>query len=296
MKNATIFLLGIVIIFSAVGLPIMILINPTIANRQQVLVDVIQQVKPSVVHVKCPEWQGSGFIVSEHLIVTARHVVDGVEDFEITFDCGNKVKAYKAISSKDHDIAFIWVEEPMPKALVLSSIKGSKLGEVIFAIGSPFGINNFNSVTQGILSAERRDFDSGYTSGWGWSTLFQTDTNGEGGNSGCPLFNTKGEVIGVLVGGMSNGIIYCVPSDVFMNDLDMITLMFNQNNYYIETIPDNSFNEMYEWYQDNKNDYRLDEIYEWYSKLKLLPEKLQRFISLLMLFGDVNENSPYSHV
>jgi len=62
----------------------------------------------------------------------------------------------------------------------------------------------------------------------------------------------------------------------------------NKNDYRLD--------EIYEWYQDNKNDYRLDEIYEWYSKLKLLPEKLQRFISLLMLFGDVNENSPYSHV
>lgn len=202
------------------------------------LVDVIQRVKPGVVHIMCPEWQGSGFIVSEHLIVTARHVVEGVEDFEITFDCGEKVNAIRAISSKNYDIGFVWVDEPMPKALTLGSIEACRLGETLIAIGSPFGIDNFNSVTQGILSAEQRDFDSGYTSGWGWSTLFQTDTNGEGGNSGGPLFNTKGEVIGVLVGGMSNGIIYCVPSDVFAKDLDMVELMFRQDEYQKEEAVD----------------------------------------------------------
>ena len=202
------------------------------------VVKMVSMVKPGVVHVKCTSWQGSGFIVSEHLIVTARHVVEGVEDFEITLDDGNKVNATRAISSKDYDIGFIWVDEPMSASLKFGSITECQLGETLIAIGSPFGITNFNSVTQGILSAVQRDFDSGYTAGWGWSTLFQTDTNGEGGNSGCPLFNVKGEVIGVLVGGMSNGIIYCVPSDVFAKDLDMIELMFRQDEYYSEVKPE----------------------------------------------------------
>jgi S1-C subfamily serine protease len=194
--------------------------------------------------------------------MTARHVVEGVEDFVITLDNGESVHATRAISSKKYDVAFIYVDDLTCKTpihehnssfcrmnnstffgmghkvelspLELGSIKDCKLGETLIAIGSPFGIVNFNSVTQGILSAKQRDFDSGHTSGWGWSTLFQTDTNGEGGNSGCPLFNTKGEVIGVLVGSMSNGIVYCVPSDVFAKDLDLVELMFRQDEYQKE--------------------------------------------------------------
>ena len=165
--------------------------------QQSKLPDIVKRVKSGVIHLECPSWQGSGFVVGPNLIVTARHCVKGVEDFTITTDDGHKLHATRAISSKDHDVAFIYVDDLTCVAkergtlahkvelspLELGSIKDCKLGESIFAIGSPFGIDNFNSVTQGILSAEQRDFDSGYTSGWGWSTLFQTDTNGEGGNS-----------------------------------------------------------------------------------------------------------------
>ena len=222
--------------------------------EREKLPDIIEQVKPGVVHISCPEWQGSGFVVSEHLIATARHVVEGVEDFTITTDDGHKLYATRAISSKKYDIGFIYIDDlecianergtqvhdVTLQPLELGSIEDCRLGETLIAIGSPFGINNFNSVTQGILSAEQRNFDSGYTSGWGWSTLFQTDAKGEGGNSGCPLFNTKGEVIGVLVGGMSNGIIYCVPSDVFAKDLDLVELMFRQDEYQREEVLDNT--------------------------------------------------------
>ena len=217
------------------------------------IVELIPQIKSGVVHIKTPDWQSSGFVVGPNLIVTARHCVEGVEDFEITTDGGHKLHATRALSSNNHDVGFIYVDDLTCVAedcekdgallgehkvelhpLKLGSITECQLGETLIAIGSPFGIDNFNSVTQGILSAAQRDFDSGYTAEWGWSTLFQTDTNGEGGNSGCPLFNIKGKVVGVLVGKMSNGIVYCIPSDVFAKDLDMIKLMFRQNNYYFE--------------------------------------------------------------
>ena len=204
----------------------------------ETLVDIIPEIKASVVHIETNSWQGSGFVVSEHLIATARHVTEGVENFVITLDDGSVVHATRAISSKDHDVALIWVEDPLPIPLKLGSITECQLGETLIAIGSPFGFDNFNSVTKGILSAVQRDFNFGYTSGWGWSILFQTDTNGEGGNSGCPVFNVDGDVVGILVGGMSNGIVYCVPSDVFAEDLDMIELMFRQDEYYFEEMVD----------------------------------------------------------
>ena len=69
--------------------------------------DIVAQSVKSVVHVRCPQWQGSGFIIDEHIICTARHVVDGVEDFTITFSDGEQVKASRAISDKKHDVGFI---------------------------------------------------------------------------------------------------------------------------------------------------------------------------------------------
>jgi S1-C subfamily serine protease len=233
LKVAIVIIIG-TLLYSCVNI---LIEQPVTVQVKDSLPGIIQRVKPSVVHIRCPEWQGSGFIVSEHLIVTARHVVEGVEDFEITTDDGHKLHTTRAISSKKYDIGFIWVEEPMPVPLELGSIKDCRLGDTLVAIGSPFGIDNFNSVTQGILSAEKRDFDHGYTYGWGWSTLFQTDANGEGGNSGCPLFNTDGKVVGVLVGSMSNGIVYCVPSDVFAKDLGLVELIFLQGGYQNAVTP-----------------------------------------------------------
>jgi serine protease Do len=101
----------------------------------------------------CPQWQGSGFILSPHIIGTARHVVEGIESFEITLDDGTVVHATRAISSKDHDIAFIWVEEELPNPVELGDIEDCELGQELFAIGSGYGKVNFNSVTKGIVSA-----------------------------------------------------------------------------------------------------------------------------------------------
>ena len=261
IKNAIVLLVITVLVVLSIGFVIYttitqsktsVVVNAAVYENLSI-VELIPQIKSGVVHIKTPDWQGSGFVVDSNLIMTARHVVEGVEDFEITTDDGHKLHATRALSSNNHDVGFIYVNDLTCVAedcekdgallgehkvklhpLKLGSITECQLGETLIAIGSPFGIDNFNSVTQGILSAAQRDFDLGYTAEWGWSTLFQTDANGEGGNSGCPLFNIKGKVVGVLVGKMSNGIVYCIPSDVFAKDLDMIKLMFRQNNYYFE--------------------------------------------------------------
>lgn len=200
---------------------------------------VVQDSLKSVVHISCPQWQGSGFIIDEHIVVTARHVVEGVEDFTITSVYGIERKAYKAISDKEHDIAFIWVEEPFPKKFIveLGSIKDCILGQDVFAIGNPFGKINFNSVTKGIISGLDRNYDSlneAYGSDYGWSIAFQTDAAGHGGNSGCPVFTMDGKVRGVLVGGYSPVLIICMPVDIFLEDIDELKLMFIQDKYEFE--------------------------------------------------------------
>ena len=210
-----------------------------VVSKTLILTEVIPKVLPGVVHISCPQWQGSGFIISEHLIATARHVVEGVEDFTITLDNGDRLHATRAISSEDHDIAFIWVKESMTNALELGSIRECKLGQSVFAVGSPFGKVNYNSVTLGIISGLNRDYDElndgVYGSiDYGWDVAFQTDAPGHPGNSGGPIFTLDGKVRGILVGGFSPSLIIAMPVDLFLKDIEMIELMFLQDEYYHE--------------------------------------------------------------
>jgi len=203
--------------------------------------DMVEQSAKGVVHIQCPSWQGSGFVISEHLIATARHVVEGVEDFELTFNCGEKVYATKAISSKEYDIGFIWVDSPnLPPALELASIKDRRLGEQVYILGSPYGKINFNAVSLGIISGLNRDWDevNPYTGErYGWEIAFTSDSAAHPGNSGCPVFSMDGKVRGVLVGGYSPVLNCSMPCDLFMEDVDRIELMFQLDEYQFEKVP-----------------------------------------------------------
>jgi len=215
------------------------------------LPDVIKRVKHGVVHIMCPQWQGSGFVAGPNLIMTARHCVEGVEDFDITTDDGHKLHATRAISSRDHDIAFIRVDdltcvanERGTKAhnveltpLELGSIKDCKLGESIFVVGSPYGQINFNAVSLGIISGLDRSWEK-LGDSYGWSIAFTTDSAGHPGNSGCPVFSMDGKVRGILVGGFSPVLISVMPCDLFLDDLDEIELMFKQDEYQREEVRD----------------------------------------------------------
>jgi len=248
------------------------------------LEDLVPLVIDSVVHISCPQWQGSGFILDEHTIVTARHVDAGVTDFEITFNCSKKIKATRAISSKKHDIGFIWVDEPMSSSVELGTITEAKLGQEVFVIGSSLGDQHFNSLTSGIISHLDLDVENfGCPEYMGWSILWMTDTATYGGNSGSPVFNMNGEVIGVLVGGYDDyeSISYCVPVDVFSQDIEIIHRMFAQDRYKIEVAPqpiDYRLDEMYDWYEQQLYDYRLDEMYDWYLEMSNATDWLREYI------------------
>lgn len=220
------------------------------------LPDVVERVMPGVVHIQCPRWQGSGFIIGEHLIATARHVLEGVEEFKITLHDGTKVKATKAISSKRHDIGFIWVEDSLLGGVELESIKECRLGQRVFAIGSPYGKINQNSVTLGVVSGLNRNYDelnsSSYSNtDYGWGVAFQTDSPGHPGNSGGPIFSLDGKVRGILVGGFSPSLIIAMPVDLFIKDIDIIVLMFNQHGYFHEKVSEEQ-GEYYNYVEDSE--------------------------------------------
>lgn len=234
-----------------------------VAPKVTSIINVIPKIKPGVVHIMCPRWQGSGFVVAENLIATARHCVEGVENFIITTDDGHKLKATKAISSERHDIAFIYIDDlsctlsvnehdakhfgtffgfnhtVKLHVLELGSITECQLGQELITIGSPYGKVNFNSVTLGIISGLDRDYDPlndsyyGYND-YGWSVAFQTDSPGHPGNSGCAIFTADGKVRGILVGGFSPSLIIAMPVDLFIKDLEEVKRMFTQGRYYVE--------------------------------------------------------------
>ncbi|MCP5019640.1 MAG: trypsin-like peptidase domain-containing protein [Ketobacter sp.] len=202
-----------------------------------------------MVHILCPAWQGSGFVVSPHLIVTARHCVEGVEDFLITTHDGHQVRATRAISDKEHDVAFIWIDdltcvanergtkahEAVLHPLVTGSIKNCVLGQNVYVIGSPYGRVNFNSLTTGVISGVDVDW-SPLGKHYGWKVAFTVDSASHPGSSGCPVFTTDGTVRGILVGGFSPVLGSVMPCDLFLGDLDSIRMMFAQDRYEREEV------------------------------------------------------------
>jgi len=205
------------------------------------LPNVIQKTIPSVVHIKASAgWQGSGFIIAEDIIVTARHCVEDGGNFTITYNDGHKTTTNKSIYSKKYDVGFIKIESPIDiklKPVTFGDVRKCKLGQFVFIIGSPLGDRHFNSVSFGIISNLDLSLESkGCPDSMGWSLLWMTDAASYGGSSGSPVFGLDGVVYGVLVGGYGDfeSTSYCVPVYQFANDLENIKLLFALDKYQVE--------------------------------------------------------------
>ena len=156
---------------------------------------------------------GTGFIISaEGRIVTNAHVVDGADRVTVTLADGRKIEGKVIGADAATDIALIEVEagKDLPTVSFGDSTQ-LKVGQDVVAIGNPFGLGN--SVTSGIVSALGRDINSGP-----FDNYIQTDAAINKGNSGGPLFNAQGEVVGINTAifspsGGSVGIGFAVPSE-----------------------------------------------------------------------------------
>ena len=194
----------------------------------------IEQTINSVVHItnETQGWQGSGVAVTKRIIMTARHVVGGGTDFTITLNNEVEAKATQAISSKKYDLGFIKLDEPILSPAEFGSIEDCRLGQSVFTIGSPFDIENFNSVSLGIISGLNRDYGQ-YR---GWQVAWQIDAATFAGNSGCPVYTLDGIVRGILVGGFGDfeSMSYCIPVDLVLEDVNLIKMIFMQDRYFLE--------------------------------------------------------------
>jgi len=151
---------------------------------------------------------GSGFVISsDGYILTNNHVVDGADEIKVKFDNGKELKGELKGSDAKLDLALIKVttEEKLSVA-ALGDSDAIEVGEWVMAIGNPFGLAE--TVTAGIVSAKGRVIGSGP-----YDDFIQTDASINPGNSGGPLFNVKGEVIGIntaIING-GQGIGFAIP-------------------------------------------------------------------------------------
>ncbi len=160
------------------------------------------------------EGLGTGFIISASGdIVTNNHVVDGADTVTVKLSDGTSLKAEVVGTDPASDLALIRVkaDHELP-TVAWGNSDALKVGQDVVAIGNPFGLGN--TVTAGIVSALGRDIQSGP-----FDNYIQTDAAINQGNSGGPLFNAAGEVVGINTAiyspsGGSVGIGFAVPSDM----------------------------------------------------------------------------------
>ena len=158
---------------------------------------------------------GSGFIVSgDGYILTNAHVVDGADEVTVRLTDKREFKAKIIGADKRTDVALIRIEANGLPAVKLGDPGQLKVGEWVVAIGSPFGFDN--SVTAGIVSAKGRSLPQE-----NYVPFIQTDVAINPGNSGGPLFNMRGEVVGINSqiysrSGGYMGVSFAIPIDVAM--------------------------------------------------------------------------------
>jgi serine protease Do len=160
---------------------------------------------------------GSGFIISaDGYILTNAHVVDGADEINVRFTDKREFKAKVIGADRRTDIAVIKIESPQQlPAVKFGDPTKLKVGEWVVAIGSPFGFEN--TVTAGIVSAKGRSLPQE-----NFVPFIQTDVAINPGNSGGPLFNMRGEVVGInsqiysRTGGFM-GLSFAIPIDVALD-------------------------------------------------------------------------------
>ena len=166
-----------------------------------------------------PRGVGSGFIIApEGFVVTNHHVIDGADEIYVTLADKREFKGRLIGSDQRTDIALVRIDgHGLPHATIGDSNR-VRVGDWVVAIGSPFGLDN--TVTAGIVSAKGRDTGD-------YLPFIQTDAAVNPGNSGGPLLNARGEVIGInsqiysRTGGFM-GISFAIPIDEVMRVVDQL--------------------------------------------------------------------------
>lgn len=219
-------------------------IGAEFANAQE-LRDLFRQVKSSVVTVRTIDREitlqsknefvkvpgiGSGVLISaDGKVITAAHVVQSADRVVVEFTEGKEIPAHVIASVVSADVALLQLEWVPADAIVarLGDSDKSEVGDQVFVIGAPYGLSH--SLTVGHLSS--RHINKNLTGGLRAIEMWQTDAAVNKGNSGGPMFNVKGEVIGIVCNlfsqsGGFEGVGFAVTSNLTRR------LLLEQNTYW----------------------------------------------------------------
>ena len=157
---------------------------------------------------------GSGFVIDpEGIIITNNHVIEEADEIVVNFSDGSKFDATVIGRDPKTDIAVLKIKADKDLPFVpMGNSSAARVGDWVIAIGNPFGLGG--SLSAGVISAINRDINAGP-----YDSFIQTDAAINRGNSGGPLFNLDGEVIGVnsaiiSPSGGSVGIGFSIPADL----------------------------------------------------------------------------------
>jgi len=200
-------------------------------SLQDTLVELYEKVSPGVVAIRTLSPMegslGSGFVYDKDgYIVTNFHVIENQADLEVAFASGNKYRGSIVSMDQDSDLAVVKVDVPDDELypLSLGSTSQTKVGQMVVAIGNPFGLER--TMTIGIVSGKGRTIRSQRTGASGSvftsGDIIQTDAAVNPGNSGGPLLNLNGEVIGVNESILTSGYESVNSSIAFAISVDTI--------------------------------------------------------------------------
>lgn len=206
-------------------------VNETIAETTSSIATLYKSVKDSVVEIHASnggestpfgqqspgQATGSGFVIDgDGHIVTNQHVVDGAQSVRVEFADGTEVDAEIVGTDPSTDIAVLDVDRPSSELtpLPFASTGALQVGAAVIVLGSPFGLEG--TLTTGVISAVGREIQS--PNGFTIENAVQTDASMNQGNSGGPVLDTRGRVVGVAAqirseSGGSDGVGYAIPGD-----------------------------------------------------------------------------------
>jgi S1-C subfamily serine protease len=209
-----------------------------LAQDEQATIELFERARDSVVHIttwerrgaldrywlsaeEYPRGEGSGFVWDEKgTIVTNVHVIDGSSRYVVTLADGSEHEGSDAYGDKEHDIAMFRIDAPPGKLkpILVGTSKDLKVGQKVFAIGNPFGLDH--TLTTGVISGLNREIVTDPEGGRKVIRgVIQTDAAINPGNSGGVLLDSAGRLIGMNTaiysrGGDSAGIGFAVPVDL----------------------------------------------------------------------------------
>jgi S1-C subfamily serine protease len=208
--------------------------NITILQNGTSLAEIYNNVATSVVLVQgeTPDGgvQGSGFVydfAGQSVVLTNYHVVQDTTNLSVTFSNGHGYSATVLGTDAYSDLAVVSVSSGAPasefKPLTIVSSSTLGVGELVIAIGNPYGL--VGSLTTGVVSATGRTITEDTAGGFAIANIIQTSTPINPGNSGGPLLNAVGNVVGITTAivSESQGLGFAIPSDTILREVSALT-------------------------------------------------------------------------